>query len=97
MGPIIQYHILWTFTHDWLRVITFLTFGHTKGPPRGGECNRYNVIHYIIFHIYIVLSQLTLACFQIFCSRECNTECNYVSKGDKYSFIVYLLNAKRII
>ena len=43
----------------------------------------------------IVLSQPALACFQLFCSRECSTECNYVSKGAKYSSIVYLSNEKK--
>jgi len=40
----------------------------------------------------LVLSHPALACFQLFCSTECSTECNYVSKGVEYSSIVYLLN-----
>ena len=43
----------------------------------------------------LVLSQPALACFQLFCSKECSTECNYVGKGDKYSSIVYLSNEKK--
>src|SRR5882762_1859262 len=41
-------------------------------------------------HESLVLSQSALACFQLFCSRECSTECNYVSKGAKYSSIGYM-------
>ena len=43
----------------------------------------------------LVLSHPALACFQLFCSRECSTECNYVSKWAKYSSIVYLSNEKK--
>jgi hypothetical protein len=47
--------MLWKFTCDWLKVITFLTFGRTNGLLRGGECNRYNIICYNILYISLFI------------------------------------------
>jgi hypothetical protein len=56
MGPIIQYHILWTFTCDWPRVITFLILVALRVCPEGDS------VMDIILSITLYLNTLLFIC-----------------------------------